>query len=830
MTPSGSMPPRRQVLGFVARRLLAESVAIVFAVRDPTDERELAGLPELTLAGLPEEDARALLATVIPGRLDERVRDRLVAETRGNPLAILELPRALAATQLPGGFGLETARMRCRGGSRRASCERLEALPDGRAAAAAGGGGGAGRRPAAGVARGRASSASAARRRADATEGLLAIGERVTFRHPLVRSAVYRSAARAGAPGGAPGAGGGDRSRRSTRTVVRGIWPRRRRLRTSDVAAGARALRGRAQARGGLGAAAAFLERGRHAVARPVAPSRRGCWRRPAPSAMPARSTPHCGCSARSTPSALDELGRARVEMLRGQIAFDQLRAERGGAALLAGAAQTPRAAGPSAWRARRTSRRSARRCAPGDRDGPAGMRTIAEAALRAPPPHGSPAASDALLEGFALLLTEGHAAAAPSLRRARELRARPAPATDDHGHWLWFAVAGNAVTVAQELWDAEAWHALAARHEQFARDSRRPRAAASSRSTCSPGSDVLAGELTEAAQALEEERMIAEATGNRPIAYTEMLVAAWRGQDGRAAELIEATMREAPRARPGGRASRPTRARCSTTASGATPRPATPPARPSSRSRSGSGRSSCPSWPRPRPGPATPRCSRAALEWLAERTRVTPTDWALGTEARVRALLSEGEAAERAVPRGDRAPRPHTAAPGARPRASALRRVAAPRGPARGRARAAAHRPRDARRDRHGGVRRARPPRAAGDGREGAQAHRRDARRADRARSARSRGWPATACRTRRSARGSSSARAPSNGTCARCSPSSGSARAASWRTPCPAPSPSWPRLSSVIGGRLDDALPQMSLEVAGAHRETTTCLTSAM
>ena len=103
-----------QVLGFVARRLLAESVAIVFAVRHPSGERELAGLPELMLAGLPEEDARALLATATPGRLDERVRDRFVAETRGNPLAILELPRALAATQLPGGFGLRGRRCAAR--------------------------------------------------------------------------------------------------------------------------------------------------------------------------------------------------------------------------------------------------------------------------------------------------------------------------------------------------------------------------------------------------------------------------------------------------------------------------------------------------------------------------------------------------------------------------------------------------------------------------------------------------------------------------------------------------------------------------------------------
>src|SRR3954447_8975836 len=82
-----------QVLGFVARRLLAESVAIVVTVREPSDERELAGLPELALGGLEDKDARSLLATVIPGRLDERVRDRIVAETRGNPLALLELPR-----------------------------------------------------------------------------------------------------------------------------------------------------------------------------------------------------------------------------------------------------------------------------------------------------------------------------------------------------------------------------------------------------------------------------------------------------------------------------------------------------------------------------------------------------------------------------------------------------------------------------------------------------------------------------------------------------------------------------------------------------------------
>ena len=98
-----------QVLGFIARRLLAESVALVFTVREPSDERELADLPELSLGGLQDDDARALLAAVIPGRLDDRVRDRLVAETRGNPLALVELPRGRSAGELAGGFVLPGA-------------------------------------------------------------------------------------------------------------------------------------------------------------------------------------------------------------------------------------------------------------------------------------------------------------------------------------------------------------------------------------------------------------------------------------------------------------------------------------------------------------------------------------------------------------------------------------------------------------------------------------------------------------------------------------------------------------------------------------------------
>ena len=94
-----------QVLGFVARRLLAEPVAIVFAVREPSAACRLGGLPELRLDGLGHADASALLATVVAGRLDEHVRERIIAETRGNPLALLELPRGMSAAELAGGFG-----------------------------------------------------------------------------------------------------------------------------------------------------------------------------------------------------------------------------------------------------------------------------------------------------------------------------------------------------------------------------------------------------------------------------------------------------------------------------------------------------------------------------------------------------------------------------------------------------------------------------------------------------------------------------------------------------------------------------------------------------
>src|SRR5262245_29695960 len=182
-----------QVLGFVARRLLAESVAVVFAVREPTDERDLAGLPAMALAGLDDENSRALLTTVIPGRIDERVRDRIVAETRGNPLALLELPRGLSTAQLAGGFGLPEL-VPLSGRIEESFLRRLDELPpETRRLLLA----------AAAEPLGDPALMWRAATRLDVPStavdpagraGLLDVDAQVRFRHPLVRSAVYRSA------------------------------------------------------------------------------------------------------------------------------------------------------------------------------------------------------------------------------------------------------------------------------------------------------------------------------------------------------------------------------------------------------------------------------------------------------------------------------------------------------------------------------------------------------------------------------------------------------------------------------------------------------------
>ena len=139
-----------QTLAFVARRVLAEPIALVFAVREPCEEDELRGLPELMVEGLGASDARALLASVLTGPLDAGVRERILDETHGNPLALLELPRGCRPRSWRAGSGCRTP-PRFRAASRPTSSGAWCRCPR-NAAAAPGGGGGPGRRSRAGVA------------------------------------------------------------------------------------------------------------------------------------------------------------------------------------------------------------------------------------------------------------------------------------------------------------------------------------------------------------------------------------------------------------------------------------------------------------------------------------------------------------------------------------------------------------------------------------------------------------------------------------------------------------------------------------------------------
>ena len=178
-----------QVLAFVARRLGAESVGLVFGARVPS--AELAGLPELVIEGLAEEDARVLLGSVLTGPVDARVRDRIVAEIGGNPLALLELPRGLTAAELAGGFGLPGA-MAVPDSIEESFRRRADGLPpETRRLLLVAAAEPFGDPVLVWRAAGRLGIGAAAARPA-AEAGLVEFGARVRFRHPLVRSAAYR--------------------------------------------------------------------------------------------------------------------------------------------------------------------------------------------------------------------------------------------------------------------------------------------------------------------------------------------------------------------------------------------------------------------------------------------------------------------------------------------------------------------------------------------------------------------------------------------------------------------------------------------------------------
>jgi DNA-binding CsgD family transcriptional regulator len=632
-----------QALGFVARRLAADPVGLVFAARIPGDE-ELAGLPELMVEGLREGDARALLDSVLTGPLDARVRDQIVAETRGNPLALLELPRGLTPAQLAGGFGLPGA-LTLPGRIEESFRRRLDVLPAQTrrllqlAAADPVGDPSLVRRAAEllGVGTGAAEPAVEA--------GLVEFGAQVRFRHPLVRSAAYRSASvqdRQDVHGALAEVTDPqiDPDRRAWHRAQAAAGP------DEDVAVELERSAGRAQGRGGLAAAAAFLER---AATLTPEPGRRAQRLLAAASAKRDAGALDAALGLLVAAEAwpLDARQSAEMERLRGQIALDQRRGSDAARLLLSAARRfEPLDAGL----ARETHLEALLAAVwDGDHDSPGGVRDAAEAARAAPPGPDPARVLDVLLDAVALRFTEGYAAA-PTLARALELLLplNAGTGAGDADRWLWLATGRVSQIIALELWDAESLHALAAGQVELAR---RTGALVHLQFALNylARSHILAGELTVAARLIEEDRLIAEATGNPPFPDTAMMLAAWRGQEPEARALIEATLQAAT--------------------AGSLGRLVDFAAYASALLNNGLGRhdiardAALGAFERepvgygplilPELAEAASRTGdvalvRAALDWLSERTRVMPTEWALGIEARVRALLSDGDAAER--------------------------------------------------------------------------------------------------------------------------------------------------------------------------------------
>ncbi|MGW1618093.1 AAA family ATPase [Streptomyces sp. NPDC002172] len=632
------------VLGFVARRLAAESVALVFALRDADGGREVAGLPELTVEGLGESDARALLASAVHVPLDPLVRDRMVAETRGNPMALLQLPRALTPAELAGGFWLPGRRplashiesaVHRRFRSLPADTRRLlltaAAEPTGdldllwRAAGLQG------------------IPAHAAAPAEDA--GLVEFGTRVRFHHPLVRSAVYRRAA-------APERRAAHRALAEATDAPldpdRRAWHRAHAAPRpdEDIAVDLERCADRAQGRGGIAAAAAFLRQAAELTPDPA--------RRVARALVAAQAHIDAGATdqaytllADAETGPLDDLGRARLERLRARLTFSRVR---GGAAprLLLDAAN--RLAPLDAALARDTLLETFGAVIFAGRlgDGP-GLREVAEAARSGPPPRTPPRMVDVLVDGIAGRILDGHKRGTAALRQAlrivrQELRAG---ATDADRHRLWLAFRVTPEPLAPELWDDGAWHEVAVTAVALARQAG-ALAVLPMALTYQACSHVEAGEFDTAADLIDEATAISDAVGGVPMMHTSLMLAAWRGQTQPAMALIGTTVDEV-RPRGEGRVLGMAEYATALLYNGLgryddALAAATRACRYEDLGLFG--------WALAELVEAAARSGRteagaAALEDLTERTRASGTEWALGTGACSQALLSDDRTAE---------------------------------------------------------------------------------------------------------------------------------------------------------------------------------------
>jgi DNA-binding CsgD family transcriptional regulator len=626
-----------QALAFVARRLLAESVGVIFAVRTGGEQRDAAGLPELVVEGLREDDARTLLASVIRVPLDEEVRDRIVAESRGNPLALLELPLGLAAEEAPGGFAHPAARPLA-SHIEQSFRRRLEVLPAETqqlllvAAAEPVG------EPAM-LWRAAGRLGVGAEAAAPASEaGLLEVGARVRFRHPLVRSAVYRAAS--------------VRDRQRVHRVLaeatdpeddpdRRAWHRAHATSgfDEDVARELERSADRAQARGGLAAAAAFLQRATELTPEPAARAHR---------ALAAAQAAHeAGASdaalamlAAAQAGPPDELLRARVSLLRAQIAFAVRRGPDAPSLLFESAKRLEPLDAALAretyldalWAAIIVGRMA---------DG-GGVLEVAEAAMAVTPAPGPPRAADLLRDGLAVLITEGLGAAAPTLKRGVSAFRRDDISREERLRRVWLAS-----HVARLVWDDEGWEALCVDHLQMARDAGALsllHVALNQRM----GVQGLTGELAAAASLFDEVEAVGEATGSRLAPYGALALAAWRGREAEFLHLVESRMPDlVARGEGAGLGVIPWAGALLYNGLGRYEE-----ARLAAQ-QDGAYELLFSAWALVELIEAAvrsgePELASDAFSQLSETTGAAGTDWALGIEARSRALLSDDDAAER--------------------------------------------------------------------------------------------------------------------------------------------------------------------------------------
>ena len=524
-----------QALGFVARRVQAEPVALVFAAREPTEE--LAGSPELVVRGLEDLDARELLRSAFPGPMDERTAGHLVEETGGNPLALLELPRGRSAAQVAAGFGLLGATSvsgRIEENYRR----RLDALPMDTqrlllvAAAEPTGD------PALLWDAAERLGIPAVLLEPAESAGLVEVGGRVRFRHPLVRSAVYGAAS--------------PRERRRVHLALAEatdarIDPDRRAWHLAeatfgpdeDVAGELERAAGRAQARGGFAAAAAFLER---AAALTPEPSRR------AQRALTAAQTKvqagllddALSLLADAWTDALSELDRARVALLRAQITRVSRRFSDAAPMLVGAAGQLadldPPLARETYLAALATAVLAGRFAGPG-----ATAAEVAQAARAAPPSPHPPRGIDLLLDGLATLYSQGYEAAVPILRGVPWAFSSET-ATAEQLRWMWGATVSSV-----QLWDDEQWDTLSERHVRLARETG---ALADLQPALSQRAfmHLLAGQLSTAASLVEELQAATEATGTNIAPYGAAGLLALRGTEGEAASFVDSSRTDATR------------------------------------------------------------------------------------------------------------------------------------------------------------------------------------------------------------------------------------------------------------------------------------------